>query len=161
MADHAGMAWCQLGRAVAGAVAIVPGLSEMIRQVADGRAVHRLGEGDQEAVFMDMQRLRELNGSSGVADALKTAVVGRVISPSAHPGDIELAVARVRFATMDAGAEFARQRDDRSLRLPGDFVAKHQKLAPLAEGKVHDLPGERAEAEIVHDGLRAAAVVES
>ena len=40
---------------------------------------------------------------------------------------------------MHAGTKIADQRDHRSLRLPRDFVAQHQKMASLAEREMNQL----------------------
>src|SRR4051812_29290462 len=92
VAGRTGMTRRELQRAVARAVAIVPGVGEMVLRIVRNRRINRLRERDTNAVFMNMEARRKGRIAADVAHALKATIGDRVRSPAAHAGDVELAV---------------------------------------------------------------------
>src|SRR5262245_33539171 len=108
-----------------------------------------------------MQRLRELTAAAGVAHAVEAAVVGCVGPPARHAADVKLRVGRIYLPAVNTRAEFADQRHGGALRLTGDLIPQHEKMAALAGRKVDDLIRQWPEALVGDECLAAAAVVQA
>ena len=161
VAGLAGVPGRQLGRAVAGAVAIVPGLGEMPFRLARRCSRSSGRENVSSTPFSwAWKASRKLDRLAGVAHALKAAVGRGVGAPAGHPGDIELAVPGIEPAPVDTREKIAGQRDGRPLGLTVDLFAQHQEMRARSKGEMDQLALQRAEPAVGDRHLGTARVVQ-
>ena len=124
---------------------VVPRLGEIAVGVLGDALIQRESEREQDAVFVSVQRGRELGLPAGVAHALEAAVGRRVRSPAGHSRDVELTVLGIEAAAVDTREELAGQGDDRTLGLAVDVVAQDEEMRARPEAEMQELALERAE----------------
>ena len=151
----------ELGRAVARAIVIVPGLGEMTLRLLGDVALEWPRKCQQHTVFVGVEGDRELDRTSGVTHALKAAIGRGISAPAGHSRDIELAVRGIEPTPVRARQKVAGQRDGRSLWLAVDLLAQDQEMRARAIREMNQLALQGAESLVGDGHLGAARVIES
>src|SRR5260370_18271078 len=85
-------------RAVSGAVAVIPCLGELAARLTGRRPLDGQSERNANAILINVEAARKLDGLAGIANALHATVRDAISPPATHAASITLTVSGVEPA---------------------------------------------------------------
>ena len=150
----------EIGRAVFGGPAVVPGGDVIIARVGGAVGVEWVGEGEHETIADEVKRIDHVDGLAGGADAVEAAGFGFIAGPAVETGGIELAVVGMPGAAHDARFEFEGESGDGALHLAVDFFFEEEENVSHAVGNGDDFVAEGTPGVGGNPELSAAGAVD-
>jgi len=140
--------------------AVVPGLERVIAGVECGIGVEGIGEMDEETMGGDVEGVGEVEGFTGIADAVELAGFGFIARPAVEAGGVEVSVIGVEDAAHEAGIEFQREAGESALAGILDLLVEDEEHLSHAVGESDELVGEWAPAVIGDPEVSASGAID-